>query len=143
MLHSDEVIEKIILPMTSVRMIPVLLIRSTDRSVQQKEVAIQDSKAIMEYFEKRFPTPNAPLIPPTPTKRFVAMLLELISDDWMLTQAIYWRWSPENLEKQRRFLEYEFGDSGTGGQGSFADKVANGAKVTITLIMFDSLLTTI
>jgi hypothetical protein len=96
----------------------------------------------MEYFETHFPTPNAPLIPQTTTKRFVAMLLELISDDWMLTQATYWRWSPENLEKQKSFLEYEFGDSSTGGRGSFSEKVANGTKVTFALRMFDTLLTT-
>jgi len=113
-LPSDDVYKTIILPMTSIAMIPVLLVKTGS-----KTYAIQDSKAIMEFFETRHPSPSAPLVPRKPKQRFISMLLELLADEWLVVQAMYWRWAPESLQKQKTFLEYEFGHASTGGRGSF------------------------
>jgi glutathione S-transferase len=128
-LPSDEVYKTIILPMTSIAMIPVLLVKTSSTTY-----AIQDSKAIMEFFETRHPSPSAPLVPRTPKRRFVSMILELLADEWLVVQAMYWRWAPESLQKQRTFLEYEFGHASTGGRGSFQEKLAIGQKVRLHAI---------
>jgi glutathione S-transferase len=125
LLPSDEVYKTIILPMTSIAMIPVLLVSPGT----EKQYAIQDSKAIMEFFETRYPSHSAPLVPREPKQRFVSMLLELLADEWLVVQAMYWRWAPESLEKQRTFLEYEFGHASTGGRGTFQEKLTIGKKV--------------
>jgi glutathione S-transferase len=123
-LPSDDVYKTIILPMTSIAMIPVLLVKTGS-----KTYAIQDSKAIMEFFETRHPSSSAPLVPRKPKQRFASMLLELLADEWLVVQAMYWRWAPESLQKQKTFLEYEFGHASTGGRGSFQEKLAIGQRV--------------
>jgi hypothetical protein len=127
-LASDDVYRKIIIPMTGISMVPVVLVSSGSSS---QTYAIQDSKDIMQFFEDKFPSPATPLLPATPKRRFIAMLLELLADEWFVVQAMYWRWSPQNLEKQKTFLEYEFGRSASGDSGTFAEIVAIGAKVRL------------
>src|ERR1700759_3812566 len=126
LLPIDEIYKTIILPMTSIAMIPVLLVQPADSQTKREQYAIQDSKDIMEFMEKKFPYPSSPLIPATPRKRFISMLLELLADEWLLVQAMYWRWSPESLEKQKTFLEYEFGRSAGGSRASYAEKMEIG-----------------
>jgi glutathione S-transferase len=126
-LPSDTVYKHIILPMTSIAMIPVLVVKTGE-----KEYAIQDSKAIMEFFETRNPSPSAPLVPHQPKKKFVSMLLELLADEWLVVQAMYWRWAPEHLEKQQRFLDYQFGFASTGGRGSIQECLDIGRKARIS-----------
>jgi hypothetical protein len=127
-LPSDEVYKTIILPMTSIAMIPVLLV-SPGPGI--KQYAIQDSKEIMEFFETQYPSPSCPLVPQRPKQRFFSMLLELLADEWLVVQAMYWRWAAEGQQKQRTFLNYEFGHSSTGGRGSLQDKLAIGQKVRL------------
>jgi hypothetical protein len=127
LLPSDEVYKMLILPMTSIAMIPVLLVSPRTG----KQYAIQDSKAIMEFFETCYPSPSTPLVPQSPKQRFVSMLLELLADEWLVVQAMYWRWAPESLAKQKTFLEYEFGHASTGGRGTFQEKLAIGEKVPL------------
>lgn len=128
--------------MTSIAMIPVLLVSTPQRDGEPKRFAIQDSKLIILFFEDKVAcsAPCAeersngkllPVIPATPKRRFLAMLLELIADEWLLLQAMYWRWSPKSLEKQQAFLEYEFGESVTGGKGTFDEKIAVGRVVCL------------
>jgi hypothetical protein len=126
--------------MTSVAMIPVMLVSTEASDGTTKTYAIQDSKAIVQFFEDRHTAAEAPTlhrlilaIPDTPKRGFLAMLLELVADEWLLIQAMYWRWFPPHLDKQRTFLEYEFGELAMGGKGSFTDKVALGKEVWVTV----------
>jgi len=112
--------------MTGISMVPIVLVSSPSPS---KTYAIQDTKNIMQFFEEKFPSPDTPLLPSTPKRKLAAMLLELLSDEWFVIQAMYWRWSPQYFEKQRTFLEYEFGRSASGDRGTYQEKIAVGAKV--------------
>jgi glutathione S-transferase len=56
---------------------------------------LQDSSAIMDEFELRFP--ERPVVPATPVRRFAAYLLETWGDEWWIPVAMHTRWSyPEN-----------------------------------------------
>jgi glutathione S-transferase len=145
LLPSNEVFKTIILPMVSIAMIPVLVISSPPGSpstdAPKRTRAIQDSKDIMEYIENEFPSPSAPLVPSGPKRRFISMLLELLADEWLVVQAMYWRWSPEKLKKQQAFLDYEFGSSSSGGRGSLAERMAVGRAVRPHLSMLEIMVT--
>jgi glutathione S-transferase len=93
---TREVYRDIIVPRTGVRFIPVLI---TD-----DDLAVQDSADIIELLERRYP--NAPITPPSPLQKLVALLFQLYGDEWLLLPAMHYRWNwPEN----RAFAIEEFG----------------------------------
>ncbi len=56
---------------------------------------LQDSSAIIDELERRFPERS--MIPSTPVRRFAAYLLETWGDEWWIPVAMHTRWSyPEN-----------------------------------------------
>ncbi|HRJ69341.1 MAG TPA: glutathione S-transferase family protein [Beijerinckiaceae bacterium] len=56
---------------------------------------LQDSSAIIDLFEARFP--DRPVVPEAPVQRFAACLLETWADEWWIPVAMHTRWSyPEN-----------------------------------------------
>ncbi|KAI7667617.1 hypothetical protein KC319_g6618, partial [Hortaea werneckii] len=100
LLPSDDVFKNIIIPGAGIAMIPVLLIHDDQGSLANAKV-LQDTKEIMDYFESMYPPgPRAnylhspmqhAVVPPTPNRAFAAQLFELLADEWLLTQAMYWR----------------------------------------------------
>ena len=108
-------------------MIPVLLIYSSDDDISTGSfTTLQDTKEIIDYFETTYPAPRRyssllatpmqhPIVPRTPQRAFAAQLFELLADEWLVTQAMYWRWYEPHLEKQRKFLAAEFGNSSNAG----------------------------
>jgi glutathione S-transferase len=93
---SREVYQQVIVPRTGVRFIPVL--------ISDDDVAVQDSSAIIDFLEQRYPEPS--ITPEGPTQRWVARLFELYGDEWLVLPAMHYRWSlPEN----RAFAVKEFG----------------------------------
>lgn len=107
---------------------PTLLIvhQSTDGSSHWETV--QDSKDIIDFFEKAFPPApqtkpalNHAVVPRTPKRAFAAMMLEILSDEWVAIQGMFWRWGDgeweqEKFDQQLQFLEFEFGNTNTGGR---------------------------
>jgi glutathione S-transferase len=56
---------------------------------------LQDSSAIIDELERRFPERS--VIPTTPVRRFASYLLETWGDEWWIPAAMHTRWSyPEN-----------------------------------------------
>ncbi|KAI7236898.1 hypothetical protein KC330_g3512 [Hortaea werneckii] len=137
LLPSDEVFKNIIIPGAGIAMIPVLLIHDDQASLANAKV-LQDTKEIMDYFETMYrpglssdliPSPMAhAVVPSTPKRAFAAQLFELLADEWLLTQAMYWRWYAPHLAKQRNFLAMEFGNSSTGGLAPLETQQAIGEK---------------
>ena len=95
-LSSREVYEKLIVPRTGVRFIPVLI---TD-----DDVAIQDTTDIIDALEQRYPSP--PIYPATPVQRLVSLLFEIYGDEWLVIPAMHYRW---NIPENRDFAYGEFG----------------------------------
>lgn len=122
------------IPHTTVAFMPVLLIvnPSTNGAPPRWET-IQDTKDIIDYFETTF-LPSAsscsslieqglspPVLPSTPKRAFAAMMFELLADEWLAMQGMFWRWGDgewekEKFEEQMRFLEFEFGTMSTAGR---------------------------
>jgi len=141
-LSSDAVYREVIKPYAHIQSIPVLLIMQCDsegRTINME--VIQDTKDIMACFETTFPaTSNATvppvgrglmhaIVPPTPKRAFAASILELLADEWLLLQAMYWRWGDgvhevPAFDAQLSFLEYEFGRTSTS-----ADPAASTNKI--------------
>jgi glutathione S-transferase len=68
---------------------------------------MQDSSAIIDEFERRFP--HRAVVPKTPRQRVVSSLLEFHGDEWLISLAIHYRWNyPEN----RKFAIAEFAKYG-------------------------------
>ncbi|WP_395340543.1 glutathione S-transferase N-terminal domain-containing protein [Ningiella sp. W23] len=84
---------------TGLRMIPV--VKTPDGKY------IQDTSAIMDYFEERFSDDS--IYPAFPLHRLIAHYLELYADEWLLLPAMHYRWhyKRENLW----FILKEFGAS--------------------------------
>lgn len=72
-----------IIPRTGVKYIPV--VRTPEDAV------IQDSTAIIDAVEQRFP--DRPVYPATPGQRLVALLFEVYGDEWLVLPAMHYRWS--------------------------------------------------
>jgi len=66
---------------------------------------IQDTTAIIDSLEKRFPERS--VYPATPKRRLVALLMELYADEWLLIPAMHFRWSFPRIN--RKFIYGEFG----------------------------------
>ena len=129
-ISTDDVYRTLITTHTSLISIPCLLIHhpGPDGGPGRFEV-IQD---IIAYFERLFPPPspstkqvtglaNHPVLPPSPKRAFAGLVLEMLADEWLLLQAMYWRWGDgvwekERFEEQVKFLEFEFGNTITGGR---------------------------
>lgn len=93
---TRDVFRDVIVPRTGVRFIPVLL--------SEDDVAIQDSTAIIDHLEARYPTPS--VYPAGPLQRWVALLLECYGDEWLVIPAMHYRW---NVPENRAFAIAEFG----------------------------------
>jgi glutathione S-transferase len=94
---SAEVYQKIIVPRTGVRFIPVI--------ISPDDVAVQDTTEIIDFLEERFPEPS--VYPDTPLQKLAALLFEVYGDEWLLIPAMYYRWwfREDNYE----FIVSEFG----------------------------------
>jgi len=56
---------------------------------------LQDSSLIIDHFEAAHPAPG--IVPPGPTQRLAALLIELYADEWMSMADLHYRWNiPEN-----------------------------------------------
>ena len=56
---------------------------------------LQDSSLIIDHFEAAHPEPG--IVPPGPTQRLAALLIELYADEWMSLADLHYRWNtPEN-----------------------------------------------
>lgn len=113
---------------------PVLLIvHPSSNGAPPRWETIQDTKVIIDYFETTFPPSpvpsssftqggiNHPVLPSTPKGAFAAMVFELLADEWLAMQGMFWRWGDgewekEKFEEQMRFLEFEFGSMSTAGR---------------------------
>ncbi|MBA1146776.1 glutathione S-transferase [Ectothiorhodospiraceae bacterium WFHF3C12] len=96
-LSTMGVYERVIVPNTGVRMIPVVQTPSGE--------FIQDTTEIIDALEARFPERG--IYPETPRQRLASLLIELYADEWLLIPAMHYRWSfPEQNE---RFIMAEFG----------------------------------
>lgn len=67
---------------------------------------LQDSSAIIDALEARFPEPS--IVPEGPCQRIGALLLELHADEWLPIIAMHYRWNvPENARFAREaFARY-------------------------------------
>lgn len=93
---TGEIFRNVIVPRTGVRFIPIL--------ISDDDIAIQDSTAIIDFLEQRYP--EASIYPEGSMQRLVALLLEVFADEWLVIPAMHYRWSlPEN----REFAMNEFG----------------------------------
>lgn len=92
------VYQRIILPRTGVKFIPVL--HTPD------DMVVQDTTAIIDFLEQRFP--DRPIYPSTPKQKLVALLVELYADEWFTLPAMHYRWS--YLAQQEHYVMEAFGD---------------------------------
>lgn len=92
---TREVYRDVIMPRTGVRFIPVF--------ISDDDVAVQDSTAIIDFLEQRYPEPT---IQPGPLQQLVALLFEVYGDEWLVIPAMHYRW---NLRENRDFAVGEFG----------------------------------
>lgn len=148
-ISTDDVYRTLITPHTSLISIPCLLIHHPGpNGAPAKFQVIQDTKDIIDYFERTLPPPppstkpvaglaDHPVLPPSPKRAFAVLILEMLADEWLLVQAMYWRWGDgvwekERFEEQLQFLEFEFGNTGTGGRPSvsYEETCSIGKKVS-------------
>lgn len=96
-LSTAEVYQKIIVPRTGVRFIPVV--------ISPDDVAVQDTTDIIDFLEERFPEPS--VYPSGPLQKLVGLLFEVYGDEWLLIPAMYYRWwfKEDNYD----FIVMEFG----------------------------------
>ena len=114
---SRDVYRDVIVPRTGVRFIPVL--------VSNEDVAVQDSRAIIDYLDVLHPAPS--IVPPGTTQRLVSLLFELYADQWLLLPAMHYRW---NVPENRSFAIAEFGRLSVP-EASVAEQVAIGEKLSV------------
>lgn len=96
-LSSGKVFEEVILPRVGFAVIPVV--------VTEDDKVLQDTTDIIDYFEKLYPEPS--IYPATPLQKFVALMMEVYGDEWLVIPAMHYRWNiPENRENAiRKFGE--------------------------------------
>jgi hypothetical protein len=144
---SENVYKDLILPLTKVSFIPILLVYDASAlALALKDgtpdpaplLAIQDTKVMMDYFEAMDPTlfssnsngfMTHPMVSRSPQLAFASMVLELLGDEWLINQAIYWRWGKGNFEQQRDYLAFEYGNFAKGGLSNYDEAFKNGEKV--------------
>ncbi|MEO0436073.1 MAG: glutathione S-transferase C-terminal domain-containing protein [Pseudomonadota bacterium] len=81
-LADQEFYEHVCIPKIGRRVIPVTLL--PDGS------ALQDTTELFDFFEQAHPCPS--FSPANPQQRFLASLLELWADNWLLIPAMHYRW---------------------------------------------------
>jgi len=64
------------------RVIPVVITEDGD--------CVQDTTAIIDYFEGRYP--ERPVYPEGPWQRLVSLLFEVYGDEWLVLPAMHYRW---------------------------------------------------
>ncbi len=97
-LSSGEVYQNTIMPRVGFPVIPVFI---TD-----EDQTLQDSTDIIDYLETKYP--NQPVYPSTPLQKFVALLMEVYGDEWLLLPAMHYRW---NLPENREYAIRKFGET--------------------------------
>jgi glutathione S-transferase len=95
-LATREVYRDVIVPRTGVRFIPVL--------ISDDDVAVQDSAAILDFLDERYPEPS--IRPEGSLGQLLALLLEAYADEWLLLPAMHYRW---NIPENRAFAIEAFG----------------------------------
>lgn len=93
---SRDVYREVIVPRTGVRFIPVF--------ISDDDIAVQDSTAIIDFLEQRYPQPS--VYPTGAVQRLAALLLEVYADEWLVLPAMHYRW---NVAENRAFAIEEFG----------------------------------
>jgi len=111
-LPTPQVYREVIIPRTGLAFIPVV--------ITPDDQALQDTSAILDELERRFPEP--PVYPPTPVQRVVAYLLEVYADEFGVLPAMHYRWSfPESEAKARQDFAAANGDPDAA--RAFADRM--------------------
>ncbi|MDX1489909.1 MAG: glutathione S-transferase family protein [Pseudohongiellaceae bacterium] len=81
-LSTAQVYKNIIVPRVGFPVIPVV--------VSPEDETLQDSTHIMDTLEQRFPQRS--IYPTSPVQHFVAILLEIYGDEWLVIPAMHYRW---------------------------------------------------
>ncbi len=105
-----SVYKKFIIPRTGVRYIPV--VQTPDDEV------IQDTTAIIDELEKRFPEHS--VYPTTPKQKLVSLLLEVYGDEWLVIPAMHYRWNYPAMNAD--FIYREFGSMAAPNMPGFIQK---------------------
>jgi len=109
---TPDVYRETIIPRTGLAFIPVV--------VTPDDVTLQDTSAILDELERRFPDP--PVYPPTAVQRVVAYLLEVYADEFCVLPAMHYRWSfPESEAQARGDFAQSSGNAETAAK--FADRM--------------------
>ena len=153
---SDEVYKTIIEPQTGVAFMPTLLIVHQSADGSSRWETVQDTKDIIDYFERTFPPPphnelalDHAVVPGTPKRAFATMMFEMLSDEWVAIQGMFWRWGDgewerERFEQQMGFLEFEFGNTNTGGRRGLSiseiQEIGRDASLTYPMAVYALLL---
>jgi glutathione S-transferase len=93
---TRDIYREVIVPRTGVAYIPIL--------ISDDDVAVQDSTAIIDFMEQRYPSGS--VYPDGPMQRLVALLFEVYADEWLILPAMHYRW---NVPENRAFAIREFG----------------------------------
>ncbi|MFN8641337.1 MAG: glutathione S-transferase family protein [Candidatus Binatia bacterium] len=113
LLATPRAYREVIQPRTGLRFIPVVV---TDR-----DETWQDTSAILDQLEARFPDP--PLYPADPVLRVLAYLFEVYADEVLVLPAMHYRWSfPASVAKARADFAAISGDPVQAGR--FADRMS-------------------
>lgn len=70
-------------------------------------VILQDSTAIIEFMEQAIPSPS--MMPSGPVQQVIVRLIDAYATEHLLLPAMHYRWSEPYLQRQKAFLEAEFG----------------------------------
>ncbi|MBF7073800.1 glutathione S-transferase [Glaciecola sp. MH2013] len=104
-MSTKKVYEKIIVPNTGVRFIPVL------QTPEGKY--LQDTAVMIDQLELDFP--KRKIIPSTSKQALISAMFEMWGDEWLLLPAMHYRWNKENFP----FIYEEFGSFVTPGMPAF------------------------
>jgi len=95
-LSSTEVFKRTLLPRVGFPIIPVV--------ITENDETLQDSTEIIDYLEAVYPAPS--IYPETPLQKFVALLLEVYGDEWLVIPAMHYRW---NIVENYEYAQRQFG----------------------------------
>lgn len=95
-LSSTEVFKNTLLPRVGFPIIPVV--------ITENDETLQDSTEIIDYLEAAYPSPS--IYPETPLQKFIALLLEVYGDEWLVIPAMHYRW---NIVENYEYAQRQFG----------------------------------